>query len=191
MWFTTSKLQNIQRRFELTLFTCLFTPSDFHIHNQADYWLCSVGYTQRGEDQVNALHGRHFEWLQWTYNYLQSKHLRKLHEREVGLCLKQQTRLCLLSIVFSSGCLLLLYVSGAGLAIVEGQACNSPLPYLLQRQLLSCSLLEPSHPPPVCVGGPRHLAEKHKTWKDPGQTESSVCFIFSSILQYKGVPCRI
>lgn len=33
--------------------------------------------------------------------------------------------------------------------------------------------MKPSHPPPVCVGGPRHLAQTHITWKDPDWTKFS------------------
>lgn len=82
----------------------------------------------------------------------------------------------LFSFLVAGQYLLLLYVSVAGLAVVEGQACYSSLPYLFHRQLLIRGLLKPSHLPPVRVGGPRHLAQTHITWKDPDQTECGMCF---------------
>lgn len=63
---------------------------------------------------------------------------------------------------------LLLYVSVVGLAVVEGQARDSPPSHLCHRQLLRRALLKPPHPPSVSVGGPRHLTGTHKirTYQD-------------------------
>lgn len=71
-----------------------------------------------------------------------------------------------------SRCWILLYIFVAGLAVVECQACNSPLLHLFHRQLLIRSLLKPSHSSPVRVGGPRHLAKTHD------RTQCNMCFFF-------------
>lgn len=87
----------------------------------------------------------------------------------MGLCFDYFTRkmTCNGSSLVAHKLLLLLYVFGSGLAVVESQACYPPLPYLFQGQLFICCLLKPSYPPSVGVRGPRYLAQTYVTWEDP------------------------